>query len=171
MDRRNALDELHLPEDAFVFCSFNQTYKIDPLIFDSWMKILKQVQDSVLWLFKGEETACKNLRTEARARDVAADRLIFAEKLSKSDHLSRYRLTGLTLDTRMINGHTTTSDALWAGVPVVTLQGTHFASRVTSSLLKAVDLPELITHDIATMNCWRFDWRITRGSSLQFGSD
>ena len=137
-----------LPESSFVFCSFNQPYKIDPVIFDIWMRILHRVPQGVLWLGCRDEIVEKNLRREAEARGVQSGRLIFAEKLPKDEHLARLRFADLALDTRIVNGHTTTSDALWAGVPVITLQGSHFASRVSSSILSALGVPELITHSI-----------------------
>jgi protein O-GlcNAc transferase len=137
-----------LPESGFVFCSFNQPFKIDPVMFDTWMKILRQVPRSVLWLLGGNETAEKNLRWEAELSGVKSERLIFAERLPKNDHLSRLRLVDLALDTRIVNGAATTSDALWAGVPVITLQGGRFASRMSSSILTAIALPELIAHSL-----------------------
>ena len=135
-----------MPESCFVFCSFNQPYKIDPIIFDVWMKILQQVPESVLWLLYGNKTAEENLRRQAETRGVKSDRIIFSKSLPKDEHLARLKLADLALDTRTVNGHTTTSDALWAGVPVVTLQGSHFASRVSSSILSALKVPELITY-------------------------
>ncbi len=137
-----------LPENGFIFSSFNQTYKIELLMFNSWMKILARIPDSILWLFTGGKTSEKNLKKEADARGVNPNRLIFAEKIPKDKHLARLKFTDLALDTRIVNGHTTTSDALWAGVPVVTLMGCHFASRVSASLLTAVGLPELITDNL-----------------------
>jgi protein O-GlcNAc transferase len=137
-----------LPESCFVFCSFNQPYKIDPLMFDVWMRILKQVPEGVLWLLLGNKTAEENLTREAEAKGIRSERLIFAERLPKDEHLGRLRLADLVLDTRIYNGHTTTSDALWAGVPVIALQGSHFASRVSSSILSAMGLPDLITHSL-----------------------
>jgi protein O-GlcNAc transferase len=137
-----------LPEDCFVFSSFNQTYKIDPVTFDIWMKILKRVPESILWLLYVNNAAKENLRREAEARGVKSERLIFAEKLPKDRHLARLRFADLALDTRIVNGHTTTSDALWAGLPVITLQGRHFASRVSSSMLSALGVPELITYSL-----------------------
>jgi len=137
-----------LPEHGFVFCSFNRGYKIEPVMFDAWMRILDQVPESVLWLLPGNRIAETHLRREAQARDVNPERLIFGEILPKAEHLARHRLADLTLDTRIYNGHTTTSDSLWAGLPVITLQGNHFASRVSSSILTAVGLPELITHTL-----------------------
>jgi len=136
-----------LPEDSFVFCSFNQAYKIDPVMFDSWMKILRQVPEGVLWLQWERETAERNLCQEAEARSVEPERLIFSEKISKAKHLARLKLADMALDTRIVNGAATTSDALWAGVPVITLQGGHFASRMSSSILTAIGLPELVTHN------------------------
>jgi len=137
-----------LPEAGFVFCSFNQGYKIDPVMFEVWMQILRQVPESILWLQPGNKTAERNLRREAEERGVGPERLVFGERLPKDEHLARIGLADLALDTRICNGHTTTSDALWAGVPVITLQGSHFASRVSSSILTAVGLPELITHTL-----------------------
>ena len=137
-----------LPESSFVFCSFNQPYKIDPVIFNVWMEILQQVPESVLWLLFGNKIAEENLKQEAEARGVISERIIFAKSLPKDEHLSRLKLADLALDTRIVNGHTTTSDALWAGVPVITLQGSHFASRVSSSILSAIGLPDLITHSL-----------------------
>jgi protein O-GlcNAc transferase len=140
--------ELGLPDKGFVFSSFNLPYKIDPVMFDCWMRILQQVPDSVLWLFDDNPNARRNLSTEAANRGVEPDRLVFAKKIEKAKHLSRLKSADLVLDTRIVNGHTTTSDALWAGVPVITLQGSHFASRVSSSLLHAVGLPELVTDSL-----------------------
>jgi protein O-GlcNAc transferase len=140
--------ELGLPEKGFVFSSFNLPYKIDPVMFACWMRILQQVPNSVLWLFGDNENAIRNLRREAAERGVGPERLVFAQKVEKAVHLSRLRLADLSLDTRIVNGHTTTSDSLWAGVPVITLQGGHFASRVSSSLLNAIGLPEMVTHNI-----------------------
>jgi protein O-GlcNAc transferase len=137
-----------LPEKGFIFSSFNQTYKIEPLIFNTWMNILARVPDSVLWLFTGGQASEKNLREEAKLRMINPNRLIFAEKTPKEKHLARLGLADLALDTRIVNGHTTTSDALWAGVPVVAMKGRHFASRVSASLLTAVGLPELIADNL-----------------------
>ncbi|MBT8366732.1 MAG: tetratricopeptide repeat protein [Deltaproteobacteria bacterium] len=139
-------EALGLPDTGFVFSSFNLSYKIDPVMFDCWMRILLQVPNSVLWLFGDNEDAKCNLRRMAADRGVAPDRLVFAQKIEKAQHLSRLKWADLALDTRIVNGHTTTSDSLWAGVPVITLQGSHFASRVSSSLLHAVGLSELVTH-------------------------
>lgn len=112
------------------------------------MSLLKETPGSVLWLYRSNEASEPNLRKEAEGRGVDPDRLVFAETLPKDEHLARYRLADLVLDTRICGGHTTTSDALWAGVPVVSVQGRHFASRVSASLLSAVGLPELVANDM-----------------------
>jgi protein O-GlcNAc transferase len=137
--------EFGLPENGFVFCNFNLPYKIDKEIFDKWMKILRSVPDSVLWLLDGNQFYKKNLVAEAEKRGIQGKRLIFTQLLPIDKHLARHQLADLLLDTATVNGHTTTSDALWAGVPVVTIKGNHFMSRVSASLLNAIDLPELIT--------------------------
>jgi len=137
-------EELGLPHDGFVFCCFNNSFKISPEIFDCWMGILKTVKGSVLWLLEISEPATYNLRMEAKARGVDPDRLVFAKKLPAPDHLARHRLADLSLDTLPYNAHTTTSDALWAGLPVLTQIGETFAGRVAASLLNAIGLDELI---------------------------
>ena len=137
--------ELGLPPKGFVFCCFNNSYKVTPRIFDCWMRILKQVEGSVLWLFEDNAKAAINLRKDAVAQNVDTERLIFAKRLPLPDHLTRHRLADLFLDTLPCNAHTTASDALWAGLPVLTCLGATFAGRVAASLLNAVNLPELIT--------------------------
>ncbi|MDE2448899.1 MAG: tetratricopeptide repeat protein [Gammaproteobacteria bacterium] len=137
--------ELGLPPEGFVFCCFNSTYKITPGTFDGWMRILTQVPGSVLHLLGGNPTLESNLRREARARGVAADRIVFGARLPPPEYLARYRAADLFLDTLPYNAGTTASDALWAGLPVLTCMGEAFASRVGASLLRAVGLPELIT--------------------------
>jgi predicted O-linked N-acetylglucosamine transferase (SPINDLY family) len=137
--------DLGLPEKGFIFCCFNASYKISPEIFDSWCRILKQVDGSILWLFEGNSKAKENLIREAYLRGIDSHRLVFASQLENPEHLARQRLADLFLDTLPYNAHTTSSDALWAGLPVLTLIGQSFASRVSASLLTAVDLPELIT--------------------------
>jgi predicted O-linked N-acetylglucosamine transferase (SPINDLY family) len=137
--------ELGLPPDAFVFCCFNNNYKIMPAVFDAWMQILRQVKGSVLWLLEDNPTAAKNLRKEAAARGIDPSRMIFAGRMGLSEHLARHRCADLFLDTSPCNAHTTASDALWAGLPVLTYQGDTFAGRVASSLLCNLDLPELVT--------------------------
>jgi protein O-GlcNAc transferase len=140
--------EVGLPARGIVFCAFNVAYKIEPVIFDVWMELLRQVPDSVLWLYRSNKSAARNLKREAKARGIDAGRLVFADRLPKDEHLARLRLADLALDTRICGGHTTTSDALWAGVPVVALMGNHFASRVSSSLLVNMGLPELVTDSL-----------------------
>ena len=145
-NRQFTRQELELPENGFVFCCFNNNYKIMPAIFDCWMRILKEVEGSVLWLLQDNPSAVNNLRKEACDRGVNGNRLIFAERMPLSDHLSRYHQADLFLDTFPYNAHTTASDALWTGLPVLTLMGQSFAGRVASSLLNAIELPELITN-------------------------
>jgi predicted O-linked N-acetylglucosamine transferase (SPINDLY family) len=134
-----------LPEQALVLCSFNQTYKITPEIFSVWMEVLHQVPQTVLWLWASNPWAEIELRRVAEAKGVDAQRLIFAEGRAQADHLARLPLADIALDTFPCNGHTTTSDALWAGVPVVTLRGLAFAERVAASILSAAGLEELIS--------------------------
>jgi predicted O-linked N-acetylglucosamine transferase (SPINDLY family) len=136
-----------LPSDGFVFCCFNNSWKLNPPMFDIWMQLLKAVPGSVLWLMDGPHAA--NLRQEAQARGVDAARLVFAPKLPPDQHLARHRLADLFLDTLPYNAHTTASDALWTGLPVVTCKGRVFQSRVAASLLQAVGMPELIAGDPA----------------------
>jgi protein O-GlcNAc transferase len=127
-----------------VFCCFNNNFKITPAVFDVWMRLLQKVDGSVLWLLAGNESAAANLRHEAEKRGVAPDRLIFAQRADLDSHMSRQRLADLFLDTAHYNAHTTASDALWVGLPVITCIGSTFAGRVAASLLSAVGLPDLI---------------------------
>ena len=140
--------ELGLPETGFVFCCFNNNYKITPDIFDCWMRILQRLEGSVLWLYMDNQQASANLRKEAVRRGVEADRLVFAGRMPLPEHLARHRSADLFLDTLPCNAHTTASDALWAGLPVLTRIGESFAGRVAASLLNAVHLPELITSSL-----------------------
>ena len=137
--------DVSLPEHGFVFCCFNNSFKISPREFDIWAKLLNKVNRSVLWLMKSNKWSEKNLRNEASKRGVDPNRLVFADKLPLEEHLGRLRLADLFLDTFNFNAHTTASDALWAGVPIVTKIGKSFAARVAASLLTAIELPELIT--------------------------
>jgi protein O-GlcNAc transferase len=138
--------ECKLPENGVVFCCFNNTYKITPMVFELWMRLLKAVPDSVLWLTHANPTAAGNLRKEAELRGVARERIIFAPRVDTiSEHLARQHQADLFLDTLPYNAHKTASDALWAGLPVLTCAGETFAGRVAASLLKAIGLPELIT--------------------------
>ena len=138
-------EELGLPATGFVFCCFNNNFKITPSTYEGWMKILKQVKGSVLWLLEDNATAAGNLRREAVQRGIDAERVIFAKRMPVAEHLARHRVADLFLDTLPYNAHTTASDALWAGLPVLTCIGESFASRVAPSLLNAIRLPELIT--------------------------
>ena len=137
-----------LPDDGFVFCSFNGAYKIDPEMFNVWMRILLQTPLSVLWLLNSSEATEGNLRREAAARGVDPDRLIFSTPMENAEHLARHGLADLFLDTSPINAHTTASDALWAGLPVLTVLGESFVGRVAASLLHAVGLPELVAQSM-----------------------
>jgi predicted O-linked N-acetylglucosamine transferase (SPINDLY family) len=137
--------EAHLPQTGFVFCSFNGVYKITPELFSIWMRLLREIDGSVLWLIEESATAVNNLQREATQRGISPERLLFAPKIDNAAHLARYRLADLFLDTLPCNAHTTASDALWAGLPVLTCLGSTFAGRVGGSLLTAVGLPELIT--------------------------
>jgi protein O-GlcNAc transferase len=141
--------DVGLPETAFVFCGFNNAYKINPTLFAVWMRLLRQSPGSVLWLREGAPAMVANLRREAAARDVAPERLIFAPRVPSMDrHLARYRLADLFLDTVPYGAHSTARDALWAGIPVLTCVGQAFASRVAGSLLGALGLGELITDNL-----------------------
>ena len=140
--------EVGLPETGFVFCCFNQNYKIAPPVFDVWMRLLQQVEGSVLWLVEDNADAARNLRQEARRRGVSSDRLIFAPRVRVEEYLVRLGLADLFLDTLPFNAHTTASDALWAGLPVITCAGSSLAARVAGSLLQAIGLPELITDSL-----------------------
>jgi predicted O-linked N-acetylglucosamine transferase (SPINDLY family) len=136
---------LGLPEDGFVFCCFNNTFKITPDVFGLWMRLLAEVKGSVLWLLEDHPAVRFNLAREAARHDIDPVRLIFAPRLPAAEHLARLRRADLFLDTFHYNAHTTASDALWAGLPVITRLGGHFAGRVAASLLQAVGLPEMIT--------------------------
>jgi predicted O-linked N-acetylglucosamine transferase (SPINDLY family) len=134
-----------LPEGGLVFCSFNNSFKINPPVFDVWMRLLQAVDGSVFWLLEDSPAISRNLRLEAQNRGVAPERLVFAPRIQLDKHLARHRLADLFLDTLPYNAHTTASDALWAGLPVLTCAGQTFAARVAASLLSAIGLPELIT--------------------------
>jgi protein O-GlcNAc transferase len=140
--------ELGLPAVGFVFCCFNNNYKITPATFDVWMRILQQVPGSVLWLLQDTAEAASNLQREAFQRGVDPQRLVFADRMPNADHLARHTMADLFLDTWPYNAHTTASDALWAGLPLLTLQCNTFPGRVASSLLRNLQLPELITEDV-----------------------
>jgi predicted O-linked N-acetylglucosamine transferase (SPINDLY family) len=142
-------EDCGLPKRGFVFCCFNNTYKITPTIFAVWMRLLSKVPTSVLWLLDTNASVKENLRREAASADVAPDRLVFAPRMPLPEHLARHRRADLFLDTLPCGAHTTASDALWAGLPVLTCLGQTFAGRVAASLLAAVGLPDLITASLA----------------------
>jgi predicted O-linked N-acetylglucosamine transferase (SPINDLY family)/glycosyltransferase involved in cell wall biosynthesis len=137
-----------LPEDAFVFCAFNNNFKFNPETFDCWLRILKRVPGSVLWMVADNVQVSDNLTAHAERAGVARERLVFAGRALPADYLARYQVADLFLDTAPFNGGTTASDALWAGLPVLTCSGRTFSSRMAGSLLLAVDLPELITYNL-----------------------
>ena len=141
--------EAGLPETSFVFCCFNNNYKITPDIFALWMRLLGKVSGSVLWLLEDNRDAAHNLRREAQAHGIEANRIVFAPRLSGAEHLARHRLADLFLDTQPYGAHTTASDALWAGLPVLTARGPTFAARVAASLLHAAGMEELIAESLA----------------------
>jgi len=137
--------DLGLPDSGFVFCCFNNNYKILPQTFDSWMRMLKSVNGSVLWLYVEQTTAIKNLKNEAKIRGVDPSRLVFATRMNGEDHLARHRVADLFLDTLPFNAGATASTALWAGLPILTLIGKSFTARYAASLLNAMNLSELVT--------------------------
>jgi predicted O-linked N-acetylglucosamine transferase (SPINDLY family) len=153
-DRKRAIaeplprSEYGIPEDAFVFCCFNQTYKITPDVFAAWIRLLRNVPGSVLWLVDSNRWAKQELLERAQAQGVAAERLVFASRVPYAAHLARYRVADLALDTFPYTSHTILSDALWCGCPTVGLCGETFASRVSGSLLTAAGLPDLVTYSL-----------------------
>ena len=138
---------LGLPEQGPVLCAMNNSFKIDPFVFDIWCRLLQQLPDSVLWLLQTAKGVDDNLRAEAAKRDIATDRLVFAPRMYRPYHLTRLRAADLFLDTRFYNAHTTATDMLWAGVPVLTVQGDRFSGRVAASLLHAIGLDDLVMPD------------------------
>jgi protein O-GlcNAc transferase len=154
-DRRRAIDphtptreEAGLPAEGFVFCCFNNNFKIAPVVFEVWMRLLSRVPASVLWLLEDNPAAGRNLRAHAQSSGISPDRIVFAGRAPVEKHLARHRLADLFLDTLPYNAHTTASDALWAGLPLVTCMGSTFAGRVAGSLLNAAGVPELVTHSL-----------------------
>ena len=145
-DKKFLREELSLPKESFVFCCFNNNYKITPNMFDVWARLLKKIDNSVLWLIDGNSEATENLKKEAKIRNIDVCRLIFAKRMKLEDHLARHKNADLFLDTLPYNAHTTASDSLWAGLPVLTCLGKAFPGRVAASLLRSLDLPELITY-------------------------
>jgi len=144
-DRAFTRAELGLPEAGFVFCSFNDNYKLLPQTFDRWMRILRRAERAVLFLYADNDTAAENLRREATLRDVDPARLVFAGRVPAPEYRARYRVCDLFLDTLPYNAGTTASDALWAGLPVLTCAGASFAGRVAASVVTALGLPDLVT--------------------------
>lgn len=147
--RRFTRSEIGLPEGAFVFCCFNAAHKITPDVFAVWMRLLHAVEGSILWLLEDNAAAVRNLKREARAQGIAADRIVFAKRSPGLDYLDRYRMADLFLDTFYYNAHATAHDALMMGMPVVTRRGQTFAGRVCASLLAALGMSELIAEDTA----------------------
>lgn len=143
-DKNFKRSDFGLPDNKFIYCCFNNNYKITPDTFNIWMDILKGTENTVLWLLKDNPLAMNNLLIEAEKRGVSKDRIFFAERIKPEEHLERHQLADLFLDTHPYNAHTTASDAIWAGLPILTYPGTTFPGRVTSSLLSALGVPELI---------------------------
>jgi predicted O-linked N-acetylglucosamine transferase (SPINDLY family) len=141
--------EAGLPDTGFVFCCFNNNHKITPEIFQIWMRLLSQVDGSVLWLLKDNDAVERNLRREAAERSITPNRLVFASRTDPQSHLARHNLADLFLDTQPYTAHTTASDALWMGLPLVTMLGSTFAGRVAASVLEAANVPELVTYSPA----------------------
>ncbi len=137
--------EYGLPENGFVFCCLNNSWKIDPPVFDSWMRILRRVPDSVLWLYRPSPEVEHNLRAETEKRGIDPKRLVFGPPLPIDQHLARYQVADLFIDTHYYGGHTTSLDALWAGLPTITRPGETYSSRVSASHLTALGITELIT--------------------------
>ena len=138
-----------LPETSLILSCFNQSFKIDKLMFNCWIDILNKVNDTYLWLLEDNEISKNNIYSYAEKQGIKSNRIIFAPRVNRQDHLDRLKLSDITLDTRIYNGHTTTTDSIQCAVPVVTLMGNHFASRVSASILQAVGLNELITKNIS----------------------
>jgi protein O-GlcNAc transferase len=138
-----------LPPSGLVLCAFHQVYKINPPLFDTWMRLLRRLPEASLWLLADDPAARERLCAEAQARGVNAARLVFAPHLPQQSHLARQRLADLFLDAGPVGAHTSASDALWAGLPVVALQGQSFAARVCASVVRAAGLGELVTTSLA----------------------
>ena len=164
--RLSAHAHVGLPDQAFVFCCFNNTHKIAPDMFDVWMRLLARIPGSVLWLLDAGAGACRNLRLQAQCRGIAPERLVFAPRLPYPQHLGRLKLADLFLDTLPFNAGTTASDALWAGLPLLTCAGETFAARMGGSLLRTIGLPELITPDLEQYEARAHDLA-THGSELR----
>jgi protein O-GlcNAc transferase len=163
-ERTPTRQETGLPEKGFVFCCFNNNWKITPDVFSIWMRLLHAIEGSVLWLLGDNKNAEQNLRKQAQARGIDPSRLVFAGLLPLDEHLARHRQADLFLDTLPYNAHTTASDALWTGLPLVTRLGESFAGRVAASLLNAIGLPELVTYSIEDYEALAL--RLAKDSSL-----
>jgi len=174
-----------LPERAFVFCCFNSSYKFQPAVFDVWMRLLRDVEGAVLWLRAGYPVVTVNLRKEAERRGVAGERIVFAPRVPHGEHLARYRAADLFIDTYPYAAHTTACEALWAGLPVLTVSGESFVSCIASGLVEALGLPELIVDNLADyearalalattpdlLAALRRKLEFNRAGSLAFGPD
>lgn len=145
VDKDFKREDMELPSEGFIYCCFNSSYKVTPVIFQSWMRILKRVEGSVIWLYSDNPEARQNLRDQAKYHGVDPGRLIFTKPLPLDEHFARHKLADLFLDTLPYNAHTTACDALWMGLPVLTCMGDSFSSRVAASLLHAIGMPELVT--------------------------
>jgi protein O-GlcNAc transferase len=156
--------EMRLPAQGFVFCCFNNNYKILPPLFEIWMQLLRRVDGSVLWLLRDNEAAVANLRKQAADRGIDPARMVFADRVNSEQHLARHRLADLFLDTLPFNAHTTASDALWMELPLVTCRGESFAGRVAASLLDAIGIPELVTNNLTDYDALAF--RLANDPSL-----
>jgi predicted O-linked N-acetylglucosamine transferase (SPINDLY family) len=167
-DRVFTRAELGIPESNFVFCCFNATYKITPTVFEAWLQILKACPQSSLLLVKDHDQAEYNLKQLAAAQGIDAERLIFCTKVSPADNLARYRLADLFLDSTPLNAGTTASDALWAGLPVLTCAGEAFASRMAASLLHAAGLPELVTYSMSEYVAKAVEWAQSADGTQKF---
>jgi len=165
-DRLYTRNELGLPDDGFVYCCFNNNYKITSRIFESWMRILNQVKGSVLWLLEDNPSASRNLKSSARSLGIDPDRLIFAKRDELSIHLSRQRCADLFLDTSPYNAHTTASDALWVGLPILTIKGNTFPGRVAASLLNSLRLNELVVESFEDYESAAIDLAVNKEKLL-----
>jgi predicted O-linked N-acetylglucosamine transferase (SPINDLY family) len=141
-------EDFDLPADQFVFCCFNNNYKINPMMFDSWSRILKRAPHSILWLLGSNPSTQHNLIKEAKVRGIDSSRLVFASRIPYEQYLARFRVADLFLDTLPFNAGTTASDCLWAGLPVLTTLGDAYAGRMAGSLLMAMQLPELVANTL-----------------------
>ena len=152
IDKKLTRNDFNLKDDQFIFCCFNTAHKINPKIFDSWANILKAVSNSVLWLLENNNISQKNLKKEAIIRKIDPERIIFCKRTSIKEHIKRYQLADLFLDTFPYGAHTTANEALFSGLPIITIIGESFQSRVCSSLLTTIGLKELIDRKSTRLN-------------------